>query len=344
MSLTSLRRYLSFSYKHLYRLPVSTQNNVKIVKLTTCSVLKCSDEYKSDPDIKKFMRRISEDFEKIDNVRKDDNESTSERIPDNNKEEFESKDNAAVSKKGLEDLLSELYSEDEKSSVIETSGLGGYSKFKDSDAAIIYDVDEERRILQEAADRGEDVTVDKKKTNIVYKYDYMAAKRGNTGVFDAFEVVQILKDEKIEDIAVMKIPKERKYADYLLIGTGRNGRHLYVVSQIIKKLYKMKMFPSDPDAQIEGDKDKGKSGWIAMDLGNLVLHLFNQEKRDFYSLETLWVLGPEFDNIAQQQETDPLSQLMSLNIDPALFSENNENNQDKISYNLQNKLKEDAMR
>ena len=56
------------------------------------------------------------------------------------------------------------------------------------------------------------------------------------------------------------------------------------------------------------------------------------------------MLGPEFDNIAQQQETDPLSQLMSLNIDPALFSENNENNQDKISYNLQNKLKEDAMR
>ena len=56
MSVTSLRRYLSFSYKHLYRLPVSTQNNVKIVKLTTCSVLKCSDEYKSDPDIKKFMR------------------------------------------------------------------------------------------------------------------------------------------------------------------------------------------------------------------------------------------------------------------------------------------------
>ena len=36
-----------------------------------------------------------------------------------------------MSKKGLEDLLSELYSEDEKSSVIETSGLGGYSKFKE---------------------------------------------------------------------------------------------------------------------------------------------------------------------------------------------------------------------
>ena len=37
-----------------------------------------------------------------------------------------------MSKKGLEDLLSELYSEDEKSSVIETSGLAGYSKFKEN--------------------------------------------------------------------------------------------------------------------------------------------------------------------------------------------------------------------
>jgi len=342
MSHTLLQRCLFNKYKHLVRFPVNINNNVIINQFTTCTVLRCSDEYKSDPDVKKFMRKISEDFDKIENVRKDDSEVISDKIAEDKEEEIELKDTVAVNKKGLEDLLSELYSEDEKSTVRETSGLGGYSKFKDSDAEIIYDVDEERRILREAADRGEDVQVGKKKTNIVYKYDYMAAKRGNTGVFDAFEVVQILKDEKIKDIAVMKIPKERKYADYLLIGTGRNGRHLYVVSQIIRKLYKMKMCPSDPDPQIEGATDKGKSGWIAMDMGNLVLHLFQQEKRDYYSLETLWVLGPEFDNISQEQETDPLAQLMALNIDPELCVNNNDNQE--VTSLKQTKQVQDGIR
>jgi ribosome silencing factor RsfS/YbeB/iojap len=192
------------------------------------------------------------------------------------------------------------------------SSMLGYSRFQDQDATIIYDVEEERRLRLEALEKGEILETDKRK-KITYKYQDIAMTRGEEGVFDLHELVKVIKGEKMKDVAVIRIPKERVYADYFVIGTGRNARHIYVLSQMIHKLYKTKASTSDANASISGVLDKGSSGWMAMDLGNIVLHLFTQEKRDYYSLETLWTLGPEYDELSHVEE-DPIEQLMAGNI------------------------------
>jgi ribosomal silencing factor RsfS len=55
----------------------------------------------------------------------------------------------------------------------------------------------------------------------------------------------------------------------------------------------------------------GQQGWIALDLGNIILHLFLQTQRDFYDLEMLWTVGPMFDDLYNLKDTE-IIQLLNM--------------------------------
>merc|ERR1719383_632666 len=169
--------------------------------------------------------------------------------------------------------------------------------------------------MKEAYESGREMILEKEKRQTLKdKYDAISQSRGIRGVFELEELLAVFKGEKMRDIAVIKVPETRFYSDYVVIGTGSNARHLHVTSQIIKKVYKKKYDPTkDPVPPIEGEKDKGASGWIAMDLGNIVIHLFRKEERENYDLETLWTVGSRYDNKSQSGE-DTLQQLMSSHL------------------------------
>jgi len=189
--------------------------------------------------------------------------------------------------------------------------LGGYESYRDEDAQIIYDIDEERALLREAHESGKELILDKERRKTKRnKYQSISETRGEHGVFDLEEIVLVVEGERIRDVAVIKVPPEKHYADYLVIGTGRNSRHLFVTSQVIQKLYKRKCHDSDASIHLEGNEQKGASGWIVMDAGNIVVHLFTQEQRDYYDLESLWTVGSKFDQHTQEQ-TDLLADLMT---------------------------------
>ena len=57
---------------------------------------------------------------------------------------------------------------------------------------------------------------------------------GVTGVFDVEEVVDLLRDEKAQDICVIYVPPELKYVNYLVIVTGRSTRHIQAMAAYIK--------------------------------------------------------------------------------------------------------------
>jgi len=57
---------------------------------------------------------------------------------------------------------------------------------------------------------------------------------GITGVFDVEEVVDLLRDEKAQDICVISVPPELKYVNYLVIVTGRSTRHIRAMAAYIK--------------------------------------------------------------------------------------------------------------
>ena len=52
--------------------------------------------------------------------------------------------------------------------------------------------------------------------------------RGRDGVFDLNEMIELLREENLQDIVVIKVPKVLKYCDYMIICTAMSKRHLKV--------------------------------------------------------------------------------------------------------------------
>lgn len=99
-----------------------------------------------------------------------------------------------------------------------------------------------------------------------------------------------LADEhKAESIVVLNVSRIAFFTDYFVIATGRNDRHLKAVSGEIQT--SMKAF-SQPAVGIEGTP---QSGWVLIDLGGAVIHLFSPAARALYDLELLWGEAPRVD-------------------------------------------------
>lgn len=64
------------------------------------------------------------------------------------------------------------------------------------------------------------------------------------------------------------------------------------MAHFVRRVFKLKRKTNDIIPKIEGEKDKD---WIAMDLGNIALHIFSKKARAHYDLESLWCLGDEYE-------------------------------------------------
>lgn len=124
-------------------------------------------------------------------------------------------------------------------------------------------------------------------------------------MFEIDDLVEILRRDIAEDIFVCKIPVEYKYVDYMCIVTARSTRHMKAIIEFVLKMYKLKRSKKDQMPRVEG---KTSTEWIAMDLGNIAFHVFSQEAREKYDLETLWSAGWQFDD-EFNKPADPLLEM-----------------------------------
>lgn len=102
-------------------------------------------------------------------------------------------------------------------------------------------------------------------------------------------VVSILDKKQAEDIRVIDIKEISTISDYFVIANSKNLQHLNalvddVCMEMSKKGYE--------DRKIEGNYT---SGWVLIDFGDLILHIFDRENRIFYNLERMWKDGNEID-------------------------------------------------
>ena len=94
--------------------------------------------------------------------------------------------------------------------------------------------------------------------------------------------VKALEDKKGEDIRVLDIREISTLADYFILVSGKNRNQLQAMAdEVEEKLGKENI----PIKHIEGYDE---AGWILMDYGDVVIHLFDQENREFYQLEKIW--------------------------------------------------------
>lgn len=115
---------------------------------------------------------------------------------------------------------------------------------------------------------------------------------GINGVFDIEDLVEVLRRDNGIDIFVSQVPSHLKYVDYICVVTARSPRHMKAIAEFVRKMYKVKRTQDDLIPRLEG---KGSGEWVAMDMGNIALHIFTSEAREKYDIEQLWSVGPEFD-------------------------------------------------
>lgn len=118
-------------------------------------------------------------------------------------------------------------------------------------------------------------------------------------------MVDVLRRENAEDIFVCSVPKDFKYVDYLAVCSGRSYRHMLAMAEFVRRMYKIKRQKGDILPKIEGEKSRD---WMAMDLGNIALHIFSPTARESYDLESLWAIGVEYDREFNKPQ-DPLVEL-----------------------------------
>ncbi|XP_045784241.1 uncharacterized protein LOC123880243 [Maniola jurtina] len=129
------------------------------------------------------------------------------------------------------------------------------------------------------------------------EFEGISLERGKNGVFEIEELVDLLQRENSKDIFVASVPKDINYVEFMCIVSARSKRHILALAEFVRKVYKKKCYKSDRIPRIEG---KDSDEWMALDLGNIALHIFSEKTRKVYDLETLWSVGSEFDEKANK--------------------------------------------
>lgn len=98
----------------------------------------------------------------------------------------------------------------------------------------------------------------------------------------AERIAEVLSDKLSTDIVVLDLSGQSNFADYFVIATGENERHLKALRDAVDEA--MANENARP-MHIEGTSD---SGWVLLDYGAVVVHLFSPQLRSYYNLEKLW--------------------------------------------------------
>jgi len=98
-----------------------------------------------------------------------------------------------------------------------------------------------------------------------------------------FRVLASLDDDKAEEVVQIDLRGRSDVADYMVICSGRSTRQVAAISEkLVDKLKQELSLVS----RIEG-KDTGD--WVLIDAGDVIVHVFRPEVRDFYQLEKMWM-------------------------------------------------------
>ncbi|MGA9397588.1 MAG: ribosome silencing factor [Anaerolineaceae bacterium] len=113
----------------------------------------------------------------------------------------------------------------------------------------------------------------------------MAQRCHLDGIDFAKTVVDALEEKKAENILLLDIKDISAFTDYFVIAEGSSDRMLDSLSTATMTALKKKHGLS---SHTEG---YARDGWILIDAGDVVIHLFSPDQRNYYRLEELWSQG-----------------------------------------------------
>ncbi len=101
----------------------------------------------------------------------------------------------------------------------------------------------------------------------------------------AQRIADLLSDRQADDIVLMDICKVSTFTDYFVVATANNPRQM---NALIESLDRDLRDDGVRPFRTEGTPD---SGWVLMDFGDTIVHLFAPAERSYYNIEGLWAKG-----------------------------------------------------
>ena len=101
----------------------------------------------------------------------------------------------------------------------------------------------------------------------------------------ARRIVEVVSDRQAVDILLLDIRELTTFADYFIVLSAETRRHMSALMREITREVKRLGWGS---CRVEGNAE---GGWILLDCGDLVVHIFHPRERDYYRLEEVWEEG-----------------------------------------------------
>lgn len=97
------------------------------------------------------------------------------------------------------------------------------------------------------------------------------------------KIVKYADDKKAHDIKVLKISPLTTIADYFVICHGGSNTQMNAIFDEIEDKLKQ-----EEGITLLNPGGRSGTGWLLMDYGDVIVHIFSEETRDFYGIENLW--------------------------------------------------------
>lgn len=104
------------------------------------------------------------------------------------------------------------------------------------------------------------------------------------------QAVAVLKDKLAFNVEVINVGEVSIIADYFVIASGRTDAHVRALYDYVDEGIKEKL-GIDPVRREGIDNAR----WIVMDYGSVMVHIFRNDEREFYSIEKLWAEAPHIE-------------------------------------------------
>lgn len=95
-------------------------------------------------------------------------------------------------------------------------------------------------------------------------------------------ILNTLQTEKAEDIVTLNLADKSSMADHMVVASGRSTRQVVALAEKITDQLKQVM---GVQSRMEG---KSAGDWVLLDAGDVIVHIFRPEVREFYQLEKMW--------------------------------------------------------
>jgi ribosome-associated protein len=102
-------------------------------------------------------------------------------------------------------------------------------------------------------------------------------------------VVQSLDSDKAVNIEVIDLSVHSYIADYMIVATGSSTRQVVALAEKLKLRFNLEGLK---DVQVEG---AAQGDWVIVDAGDIIIHIFREEVREYYGIEKMWSLTQPID-------------------------------------------------